>query len=596
MVRALIGEMLVNDGLVRPGDVAAALEVQSSVGGLLGHVLVRLGSLSEADLLLSLSRQLELPVQVREEMPSPSEVEAFLLESRTSQTWWADRQAVAWRKTPTIGDQDLEEGGALEGSSLGAPLIVAAVHPLDLSLRAFIEQFTSEEIEWRLAARNVVASALDDIRDGVEAQTWGGASDAARLRELAEEAPVIDFVNAIFAEALQKRASDVHVEPFEDRFFVRMRVDGILHTVRSAPRSNFDAVCSRLKLLSGMDIGERRLPQDGRQAVRISGQDIDLRVSALPASWGESLVLRLLGKTSRIPELTELGLPEADALRLTQLVEQPHGIVLVTGPTGSGKTTTIYRLLTRLNDGERKIVTVEDPVEFDLPGVVQVHVRSDIGLTFAAGLRSILRQDPDVIMVGEIRDPETARIAIQAALTGHMVISTVHTNSGLAAIARLLDLGVEEYLLADVMRGVVGQRLIRRLCPHCSVSSEPTKISGYLHGLSRVMRERLATRTTDWREPKGCARCGRTGFLGRLGLYEIAPFSSPIAAAVRTRESETSLIQIARDEGFTSMFEDGVLKAAAGRTSMSEVYRVIGPVDPEAGSSSHAAHDFALAE
>jgi general secretion pathway protein E len=579
MKRMRIGEFLVSEGLVRPADITAALQAQTSVGGLLGLVLVRIGAISENDLLAALSRQLGYPLQLREEMPSPVEVEAFITESQTSSGWWADRQAIAWRTRPRLeSGVDPDLSGLVPALEVGA-LTCAAVNPQDNQLRALMDQLFDEPIEWRLAARNVIASALDDLNGAGDIA--GVASDAARLRELAEEAPVIDFVNAVFAEALQKRASDVHVEPFEDRFFVRMRVDGILHTVRTAPRSSFDAVSSRIKLLSGMDIGERRLPQDGRQAVRISGQEIDLRVSALPASWGESLVLRLLGKTSRIPELTELGLPAADAERLSRLVEQPNGIVLVTGPTGSGKTTTIYRLLTRLNDGERKIVTVEDPVEFDLPGVVQVHVRSDIGLTFAAGLRSILRQDPDVIMVGEIRDPETARIAIQAALTGHMVISTVHTNSGLAAIARLLDLSVEEYLLADVMRGVVGQRLIRRLCPHCSAPSAQAKVEGYMHSMPTVIRERLGRGPYDWREPVGCSRCSRTGFQGRLGLYEISPFTPAIAAAVRRRAGEDELIALAREDGFLTMFEDGVMKAAVGRTAMSEIYRVIGPIDPE---------------
>ena len=412
---------------------------------------------------------------------------------------------------------------------------------------------------------------------------------APGLRELAEEAPVIDFVNGVFAEALQRRASDIHVEPFEDKFFVRMRVDGILYTARTAPRSSFDAVASRIKLLSGMDIGERRLPQDGRQAIRISGQEVDLRVSSLPAAWGESMVLRLLGKTSKLPELSELGLAEADGKKLAKMVDQPNGIVLITGPTGSGKTTTIYRLLTGLNDGVRKIITVEDPVEFDLPGVVQVHVKADIGLTFAAGLRSILRQDPDVIMIGEIRDPETARIALQAALTGHMVISTVHTNSGLAAISRLLDLGVEDYLLADVMRGVVGQRLLRRLCPHCSRPAPKDHLERNRRSIPKPLRKAIKAQEQNWREPHGCAKCGGHGYLGRVGIYEIAPLTGEASNAIRRRAGEPELLEAVRATGFHTMFEDGVLKAARGETSLSEVFRVIGPVDPETDGLDHSA-------
>jgi general secretion pathway protein E len=577
-----LGEMLVGKGLIRAQDLEAALSVQASVGGLIGLILVRMGALSESDLLEVVSEQLGLPVQVRDAMPSPVQVESFLEETRTTHTWWVERQAVAWRagETASLGDEPAEEDP-------DAPLICAAVHPLDPTLRGLMEQMADRPVEWRLAARSLVEAALEDVRGDGEADFAGGVTDAARLRELAEEAPVIDFVNGVFAEALQKRASDIHVEPFEDKFFVRMRVDGILSTVRTAPRGSFDAVASRIKLLSGMDIGERRLPQDGRQAVRISGQEVDLRVSSLPSAWGESMVLRLLGKTSRLPELAELGLTDADARKLGRMVDQPNGIVLMTGPTGSGKTTTIYRLLTGLNDGVRKIITVEDPVEFDLPGVVQVQVKADIGLTFAAGLRSILRQDPDVIMIGEIRDPETARIALQAALTGHMVISTVHTNSGLAAIARLLDLGVEDYLLADVMRGVVGQRLVRRLCPDCSRPADRAAAQTYRRSVPRALRARI-TGDENWREPVGCARCGN-GFLGRLGIFEIAPFGAAAGAAIRRRATEPELLEVSRRAGYLTMFEDGVLKAAEGQTSLSEIFRVIGPVDPETDGLDHSA-------
>jgi general secretion pathway protein E len=323
--------------------------------------------------------------------------------------------------------------------------------------------------------------------------------------------------------------------------------------------------------------------------VRISGQEVDLRVSSLPAAWGESMVLRLLGKTSRLPELSELGLTDTDAAKLMKMVDQPNGIVLITGPTGSGKTTTIYRLLTGLNDGVRKIITVEDPVEFDLPGVVQVHVKADIGLTFAAGLRSILRQDPDVIMIGEIRDPETARIALQAALTGHMVISTVHTNSGLAAISRLLDLGVEDYLLADVMRGVVGQRLLRRLCKHCSKPADPAQVETFRCSIPAGLRSKLKDGEQNWREPVGCAKCGRGGYLGRVGIYEIAPLAGEASNAIRRRAGEPELLAAVRHTGYLTMFEDGIAKAARGETSLSEVFRVIGPVDPETDGQDHSA-------
>ena len=560
MQREKLGQLLIARGQISEKDLAAALQVQSSVGGLLGQTLIRMGALSEADLLGALSEQLGLPLQEREAMPAPEAIHAFIAETRTSASWWIERQAVAWRTDELV--------------------ICAAANPLDPVLNDLLEGASDVDVAYRLAPRALVSAALEDLRSHASVDV-SGAPDAARLRELAQEAPVIDFVNGVFAEALQRGASDVHVEPFEDRFSVRMRIDGILHTVRTAPRTAFDAVSSRIKLLSAMDIGERRLPQDGRQAIRISGQDIDLRVSTLPTSWGESVVMRLLGKSNRLPELVELGLANDEASRLRNIVEQPNGILLITGPTGSGKTTTIYRLLTHLNDGERKIVTVEDPVELDLPGVMQVHVRSEIGLSFASALRSILRQDPDVIMVGEIRDPETARIAVQAALTGHMVISTLHTNSALASIGRLLDLEVEGYLLADVLRGLVAQRLVRKLCPHCSVPAPADRAETYEWACSPAVLARAHGAAADWREPHGCPRCNGTGFRGRLGLYEIAAMTPELGVHVRHHAGRQELLTAARRGGMLTMFEDALLKARHGRTSMSEVYRVIGPVDPE---------------
>jgi general secretion pathway protein E len=284
-------------------------------------------------------------------------------------------------------------------------------------------------------------------------------------------------------------------------------------------------------------------------------------------------VLRLLGRSDRLPQLSELGVSEAQTDALLGLVGKPNGVVLVSGPTGSGKTTTIYRLLVHLNKGVRKIVTVEDPVEFDLPGVVQMQARSDIGLSFAAGLRSILRQDPDVIMIGEVRDRETAAIAVQAALTGHLVISTIHTNSALAAVPRLLDLGVEPFLLSDVVRGLVGQRLVRRLCPHCAAPSDADRIASY-EAARPPMARRLGA--ADWREPMGCAKCANTGYLGRLGLYEIAPSSAALEHDIRHRASEEALTRTARAEGFVSLAEDGYAKARAGLTTLAELRRVAG--------------------
>jgi general secretion pathway protein E len=558
MPRQRIGELLRTEGLVSDADLDNALALQAETGGLIGQLLVRIGAVSEARLLDALSRQLDIPVLDDREAPPPGRVADFIAIARTPAHWWADRQAAAWRAD----------------DAADAAVICAAANPLDPLLRDRLAQAAEGPVHYRLATRAQISALTGDFAavSRTPRETVGGG-EAARLRELAQETPVIDFVNGVFAEALARRASDVHVEPFEDQFFVRMRIDGLLVTARRGPRSGFDAVCSRIKLLSGMDIGERRLPQDGRQTIRVSGQQVDLRVSTLPSTWGESVVLRLLGKSSRLPDLGDLGLGEDEAARLLSLAEQPNGVLLVSGPTGSGKTTTIYRLLTHLNDGVRKIVTVEDPVEFDLPGVVQVYVRSDIGLTFAAGLRAMLRQDPDVIMVGEIRDPETARIAVQAALTGHLVISTVHTNSALAAVPRLLDLGVEDYLLADVLRGVVGQRLARRLCPHCA---SPSSAEQRRRHEASAPLDAARDGAADWREPIGCEACARTGYLGRVGLFEMAPASKDLERDIRAGGDEDALTATARRSGFVSLFEDGYAKARAGLTTLAEVHRVAG--------------------
>ncbi len=567
-----MGEELIAREMIRPADLANGLTLQAQNGGLLGLNLVRLGAVSEAQLLDVLSDLLGLGVLAPEDGPAPEQVAAFLAEVRSPLSWWADREAVAWRAaSPEAAHPETDAGPG--------PILCAAVQPLDPLLAERIGQVTEEPVTFLLAQRSLIEALTQDIHSDQGMTPDGGFSggaDAARLRELAQEAPTIDFVNAVFAEALTRRASDVHVEPYEDRMLIRMRIDGVLTTARAAPRSNFEAVASRIKLLSGMDIGERRLPQDGRQSIRVSGQEVDLRVSTLPCSWGESIVLRLLGKTSRLPELRELGVSAPQEKVLIDLSEQPNGVFLITGPTGSGKTTTIYRLLTHLNDGERKIITVEDPVELDLPGVIQVRVRADIGLTFAAGLRSILRQDPDVIMVGEIRDPETARIAVQAALTGHLVISTVHTNSALAAIPRLLDLGVEDYLLSDVLRGVAGQRLVRRLCPDCARPSTPEEAAVHELALPPYLRTCIAPEPARWREPVGCPKCGLSGFRGRVGLYEVAPLSAGMIAGLRTGADEDALTALAREDGFLSFADDGMLKARRGETTLSEVYRIAG--------------------
>lgn len=549
-----LGELLIRRGVIKQSDLDAAANTQREFGGFLGPALVRLGAISEDAWLTAVSDELHLQIISRDQMPSAEAVRAAAERLRASPAWLIQKEAVIW-----LARVDGQERVHL-----------AARHPYDPAVQEAAEQ-------WRVHQSGVFLARSDDLDVVLSAlnlpaeSAIEGATDLARLRELAEEAPVIDFVNGMFSEAVARRASDVHIEAFEQSFAVRLRIDGVLSEWRRGPRGLFDAVSSRIKLLSGIDIAERRLPQDGRQSIRIAGKELDMRVSTLPSTWGESIVLRLLGKTSNLPELDALGLDPAQAAALTGMVDAANGVVLVTGPTGSGKTTTVYRLLTRLNDGKRKILTVEDPVEMDLPGVNQMRVRQEIGLTFAAGLRAILRQDPDVIMVGEIRDSETARIAVQAALTGHLVISTVHTNSALGAVARLMDLGIENYLLADVLRGVVGQRLVRKVCETCAQPTPATEDEAFV----RARLPDLPAEAARWRVGAGCPSCSQTGFRGRIGVFEVAATDAQLRAGVRDRIGEAALEAIARKSGFRSMLEDGLLKARSGSTTLQEALRVL---------------------
>jgi len=550
-----VGDILLSRGLVSRRDVDEALAVQRQMGGFLGSALVRLGAVSEEALLAALSDELGVPVLDRSALPSADVVRAGIERVRAPMSWLVEKEVVPW----FVNDKGTER------------LCVASRHVYDSAIQEAAEQWHHLPALLYLASSQALSPLLVEL--GAQADGAQGGADPSRLRELAEEAPVIDFVNAMLGEALTRRASDVHVEPFEDRLVVRFRIDGALTAWRTAPRSMFDAVASRIKLLSGMDIAERRLPQDGRQSIRVSGRDVDMRVSSLPTTWGESIVMRFLGKTMTLPEFSQLGLAQDQGDLLMRMIEKPNGVLLITGPTGSGKTTTVYRLLMHLNDGVRKIVTVEDPVEIDLPGVLQVQVRADIGLSFAAGLRSILRQDPDVILIGEIRDPETAKIAVQAALTGQLVISTVHTNSALGAVARLLDLGVEEYLLADVVRGLIGQRLVRRVCESCAkpVTSGAEEEHARLH-----YPQALSMGAASWREGAGCARCNRMGFQGRIGVYEAVEIDDQLQTLIRHRASEAEMEAQARAKGFRSLSEDGLLKARAGLTTLREALRVVG--------------------
>ncbi len=389
---------------------------------------------------------------------------------------------------------------------------------------------------------------------------------AEDLLEKQDDAPIIRLLNALLSEAIREGASDVHIETFEDHVSIRMRVDGVLREILTPPRVLAPLITSRIKVMARLDIAEKRLPQDGRITLRIGGRAVDVRVSTMPTNHGERVVLRLLDKQSARLDLTHLGMEKGPLTLLRSLIAKPHGIILVTGPTGSGKTTTLYAALTELNDKIRNILTVEDPIEYDLVGIGQTAVNPKINMTFAKGLRAILRQDPDVVMVGEIRDLETAQIAIQASLTGHLVLSTLHTNSAIGAITRLDDMGVEPFLLASSLTGVLAQRLVRLLCPHCKASVPATASECELMGVPESSSPVIY-------HAVGCSQCRNTGYWGRSGVYELIAIDETLSAMIHDKESEQKMRKYARTH-FMSLRQDGYRRVLLGDTSLEEVLRV----------------------
>ena len=409
---------------------------------------------------------------------------------------------------------------------------------------------------------------IEDI-DNIPEYQADAEEDIDHLRDLASEAPVIRLVNLIITKAIDLKASDIHFEPFETQFRIRYRVDGVLHDAEAPPKRLQSAIISRVKIMAKMNIAERRLPQDGRIMVKVKGKEIDFRVSTVPTIHGESVVLRILDKTSIVLDIEKLGFPHDILTDFDQCIQNPHGILLVTGPTGSGKTTTLYCALEKINSPDKKIVTVEDPVEYQLKGVNQIQVKPAIGLTFANSLRSIVRQDPDVILIGEIRDAETAEIAIHSALTGHLVFSTLHTNDAASAITRLIDMGIEDYLLTSTLIGILAQRLVRVTCPSCQ--EEFTCDDALLKQLGVPAEEASRIKMV---KPKGCAECGFTGYRGRTGIFEFLRVTDEIRALILQRKDSQVLKELARQRGMRTLRQDGWLRVKEGVTTVQELLRV----------------------
>lgn len=468
----------------------------------------------------------------------------------------------------------------------GALLLVMA-DPLDLNAIEFIEQKTKKKIIPAIGVSSQIKEAIDqyyaqslsaEVTEALKETETPAVSgvrvvDAKEMGKIIREAPIAKIVTTLLEFAQKARASDIHIEPQEDKTRVRYRIDGILHEKLVLPKSIHDAVVSRIKILSGMKIDEKRIPQDGRFNFRTGNQEIDLRVSSLPSVHGEKIVMRLLQKTGKVPTLAELGLRGRALKNMEEAIVLPHGIILITGPTGSGKTTTLYSVLSKINTTRVNIITLEDPVEYEIPGINQVQINPQAGLTFASGLRSFLRQDPDIIMVGEIRDVETAELAIQAALTGHLVFSTLHTNSAAGALPRLLDMEAEPYLLASSIVCVIGQRVVRRVCPNCKEEYQPPaevvedikKVLGPLYPKKKKL---------ILHRGKGCDNCNDTGYLGRIGIFEVLLVSEKIGRLILERTSASEIEEQAREEGMVTMTQDGYLKAIEGITTIEEVLRV----------------------
>lgn len=551
--RELIGALLLQRNLISAQDLEKALAFQNQFGGRIGSIFVRIGALSEEALLPVLAEQLGLTLLDSNELPSnPNLINEAIWASGLSHDWFVNQELVIW--------QDPE-----------GHLHCVSRNPIDHYLQESIAAaFPDHAASWHFARTQDIEFLLK-----LSEREEGGGDEISHLRELAEEAPVIELVNNIIAQATDENASDIHVEPAEREFQVRFRIDGLLQTRLTLPRERFDAVASRIKLISGLDIAERRLPQDGRISLRASGMEMDIRVSVIPAAVGESIVMRLLPKERASLRLDRLGLEKDHLSELVRWANEPHGIILVTGPTGSGKSTTLYSTLEMVNDRRRKIITVEDPVEYKMPGITQIQAHSEIGYNFARALRAILRHDPDIIMIGEIRDLETAEIAVQSALTGHMVLSTLHTNDAVSAFNRLLDMGVEPFLVASSVRAVEAQRLVRKLC-RCAQPHAP-------EFPILEMMEKLKTRFPDlldsqpnWLAPKGCDQCHGTGYSGRIGIYEFVAISDELQGAVMRRAPSHELAEITLKQGFRTLRDDGLIKAWRGMTSIEEVLRVTG--------------------
>jgi len=543
----IIKEVMENIGLLDEAKIKKALAEQSKSGGRFSRILVDLGYVSNQEVGKTLIPQIGmLPLAIKLQ-----DIEDNARKALPSNI------ALLHRLCPVKYESDT--------------LVLATDDPLNFLAAENLEKILSTPLKLEL----IYSAGLDALLKSIYAAEKKSDVDLEKMSKDiknikgGEDAPIIKLVNAVIAEAMKRRASDIHVEPLESKFRIRYRIDGVLHEVPGPPKRLEGSVISRIKIMSGMDIAEKRLPQDGRIKIDIDKKNIDLRVSSLPGIHGESIVMRILDKTSFLVGLENLGFLPDQRKPFEKIINLPNGMVLVTGPTGSGKTTTLYATLSHVNQKDRKVITIEDPVEYQLDGINQVQVKPQIGLTFAGGLRSMLRQAPDIIMVGEIRDLETAEISIQSALTGHLIFSTLHTNDASSAVTRLVDMGIKTYLVSSTVQGVLAQRLVRTICPACREAYKPSKEEAEF-----LMLKPEEEKQIELYRGKGCSACSDTGFKGRMGIFELLVIDDEIRELILNNASSSEISLKAKSSGMRSLKEDGIEKVKRGYTSIGEVLRV----------------------
>jgi len=559
-----LGQLLKEMELVTEGQIQEALQHQRAKGGAMGDILIGLGYINKEELLLALGAQMGMDVVNIEEMELSPEL--------------IDKVPVTVAKAYSVVPVSFEDN----------VLVVAMANPHDINVLDDLRYMLRCEVRGAVAGEDAVGAALEKYyahKTESLSQVLGRLSDgdlqfeelkegakkkgvAYNVEEMVNAAPVVKLLNLILLTAIKAQSSDVHFEPFEHDFKCRYRVDGVLYEMESPPLHLALPIISRIKVLSNLDISETRLPQDGRILLSVGGRPVDLRVSSLPTIYGESVVMRVLDRSVVKLDLENIGLREEEMKMLKNLINLPHGIIIVTGPTGSGKTTTLYSCLNYANDVRWKIITTEDPVEYDLDGIIQVQINEEVGVTYSACLRSILRQDPDTILVGEVRDLETAQIAVEAALTGHVVFSTLHTNDAPSAITRMLDLGVEPFLICASLEAIVAQRLVRRICSGCKEEIQPTEEMLMEIGL---LPQDVKNKKFCW--GRGCGKCNNTGYKGRMAIFEIMLVTERVKQLVMTQASTEQIRHIAREQGMRTLRESGLLSIFDGHTTIDEVVR-----------------------